>query len=314
MTNRIAPNGDLPQPSQAVLLSGLHKNYGAVNAVCGIDLCIGKGELVALLGPNGAGKTSTIDIMLGLSRPTLGTAQIFGMPPSNAIRLGLVSAVLQNGGLLKDLTVLETIQYASSLFATSKAPQEVMERAGLAGIANRMVGKCSGGEQQRLRFAMALLPDPTLLVLDEPTQGMDVEGRIDFWEAIRADARRGRTVIFATHYLQEADSYADRIVLMRHGRIVADGSTGSIKRLVSGQIVRAILPEADLSRIGKLPGVESVSINGTVLEIECGDSDGVARYLLNHTGAHNLEISSIGLEEAFLALTGDPSAIDGSNG
>jgi len=118
---------------------------------------------------------------------------------------------MQTGGLLKDLTVAETVQYTSKLFAVSRPVGEVMERAGISRIADRLVGRCSGGEQQRLRFAMALLPDPELLLLDEPTQGMDVEGRRDFWQAIRDDAAGGRTIIFATHYLEEADAYADRV-------------------------------------------------------------------------------------------------------
>ena len=151
------------------------------------------------------------------------------MHPRHAISRGLISAVMQTGGLLKDLTVGETVEYTASLFAQAKPVDEVLERAGITGIADRRVGKCSGGEQQRLRFAMALLPDPELLVLDEPTTGMDVEGRRGFWGAIRQDAEQGRTVLFATHYLEEADAYADRIILLRQGQIVADGTAAEIK-------------------------------------------------------------------------------------
>ena len=144
--------------------------------------------------------------------------------PAQAIAQGRIAAVLQTGGLLKDLTVAETVRLTASLFPTARPVDEVLDRAGIADIADRRVGSCSGGQQQRLRFALALLPDPDLLLLDEPTTGMDVEGRRDFWAAIRADAGRGRTVLFATHYLEEADEYADRIVLIRRGRIVADGT------------------------------------------------------------------------------------------
>src|ERR1035437_6093503 len=189
----------------AVDLRGVSKRFGAVEAVRGLDLAIRPGEVLAFLGPNGAGKTSTIDMMLGLSRPSSGTVQVFGMAPREAISKGLVSAVMQTGGLLKDLTVGETVQYTANLFSLSRPVGEVLERAGISHIADRSVGKCSGGEQQRLRFAMALVPDPELLILDEPTQGMDVEGRRDFWTAIRQDADRGRTILFATHYLEEAD-------------------------------------------------------------------------------------------------------------
>ena len=154
---------------------------------------------------------------------------------------GLVSAVLQTGGLLKDLTVRETVRLTASLYTSSRPVDEVLERAGITGIADRLVGKCSGGEQQRLRFALALLPDPALMALDEPTSGMDVEGRRDFWSAIRRDAEQGRTVLFATHYLEEADAYADRIILLRQGRVVADGTAAEVRNLSSGRSVRASL-------------------------------------------------------------------------
>src|SRR3954468_17715646 len=190
----------------AVDLDGVVKRFGAVTAVDGIDLRIRPGEVVALLGPNGAGKTTTVDMLLGLSRPTEGTVQVYGRPPHEAVALGLVSAVMQTGGLLKDYTVEETVKLSAVLFGRpSAAADEGWCRAGIADIGKRLVGKCSGGQQQRLRFAMALVHDPELLILDEPTTGMDVGGRHDFWTAIREDARGGRTVIFATHYLEEAD-------------------------------------------------------------------------------------------------------------
>src|SRR6185312_2029256 len=153
---------------------------------------------------------------------------------ADAIARGDVSAVMQNGGLLKDFTVGETVAFTASLHANPRPVAEVLARAGISAIADRRVAKCSGGEQQRLRFAMALLSDPRLLVLDEPTTGMDVEGRRAFWGAIREDAERGRTVMFATHYLDEADAYADRIVLVSHGQVVADGTASQVKALVSG--------------------------------------------------------------------------------
>src|SRR3954462_7675866 len=229
----------------AVALRGLTKRFGAVTAVDALDLTIEQGEIVAFLGPNGAGKTSTIDMVLGLSQPTTGSVEVLGLQPRQAIARGLVSAVMQTGGLLKDLTVRETVAYTASLFADTAGVDEVLATAGIEGIADRKVAKCSGGEQQRLRFAMALLSDPALLLLDEPTTGMDVEGRRAFWSAIRSDAERGRTVLFATHYLEEADQYADRIILISHGRIVADGTGSQLKALAAGRTVRATLPGAD---------------------------------------------------------------------
>lgn len=289
----------------AVDLRGVFKNFGAVEAVRGLDLAIRPGEVMAFLGPNGAGKTSTIDMILGLSRPSAGDVQVYGMEPHQAISKGLVSAVMQSGGLLKDLTVAETVQYIAGLFTVSRPVGEVLERAGITAIADRRVGKCSGGEQQRLRFAMALVPDPELLILDEPTQGMDVEGRREFWKAIREDAAKGRTIVFATHYLEEADAYAGRIVLLRKGRIVADGTAAQVKSLASGRTVRATLPGANAATLRGVPGADSVEVRGDTVLIHSGDADTVARHLLNETGAHDLEIIARGLEDAFIALTGE---------
>src|SRR3954451_21246811 len=301
------------QNTAAVRLTGVTKDFGDVHAVRGIDLEIEPGEMVAFLGPNGAGKTSTIDMVLGLSRPTTGDVEVLGMQPRQAIARGLVAAVMQTGGLLKDLTVRETVQYTASLFADTKPVDEVLENAGITGIADRRVAKCSGGEQQRLRFAMALLSDPALLLLDEPTTGMDVEGRRTFWSAIRRDAAQGRTVLFATHYLEEADQYADRIVLISQGRIVADGTGSQIRALTSGRTVRATLADADdtlVQRLTAIGGVEGIELRGDTVLLHAKDSDAVARYLLTETGARDVEITSHGLEDAFLSLTGPMGQTD----
>ena len=295
----------------AVRLTNLHKSFGEVTAVDGVDLTIRPGEVVALLGPNGAGKTTTIDMILGLSRPNSGDARVFGMSPRQAVDRGLVAAVMQTAGLLPDITVRETVELTASLFSHRTDAEEAMRRAGVTDFASRIVKKCSGGQQQRLRFAMALVSDPALLILDEPTTGMDVEGRRSFWEAIHADAEHGRTIIFATHYLEEADAFADRIVLMRHGRIIADGTAAEIRASVSGRSVRATLtcaPEqlhdalADLRAQGTVSDVE---ILGSALTLSSTDTDAVAALLLGEHLAKDLEITSRGLEEAFVALTSD---------
>ncbi|WP_422743228.1 ABC transporter ATP-binding protein [Micromonospora sp. WMMD754] len=287
----------------AVELAGLTKTFGPVTAVDGLSLRITPGEVVAFLGPNGAGKTTTVDMLLGLARPDAGAVRLFGGTPADAVRLGRVAAVMQTGGLLKDLTVTETVRMTAHFYGHTRPVTEVLERAGIAEIADRPVGRCSGGQQQRLRFALALLPDPDLMVLDEPTTGMDVEGRRDFWQAIRADARSGRTVLFATHYLDEADAYADRIVLVRQGRVVADGTTAEIKNLAAGRVVRATLAGADQAALAALPGVRSVEVRGDAILVHSEDSDVVARHLLTRTDARDLEITSRNLEDAFLALT-----------
>ena len=294
-----------PQGAPAIELVGLEKRFGQVHAVRGLDLTVEQGEIVAFLGPNGAGKTTTIDMMLGLSTPTSGSARVFGMEPRDAIGRGLVAAVMQTGGLLKDLTVRETVDLTASLFVQTRSVDECLERAGIADINDRKVQKCSGGQQQRLRFAMALVSDPALVVLDEPTTGMDVTGRRDFWSAIRQDAQRGRTVLFATHYLEEADQYADRIILVRKGQIVADGTGSQIKAMATGRTVRATMTGLSDRELASIPGVDSVEMQGDSVTLHSKDSDAVARYLFANTNARDVEITARGLEDAFIALTGD---------
>jgi ABC-2 type transport system ATP-binding protein len=302
-TMGLTPTADPGAALPALELRGVHKYFGQVPAVRGVDVTIRRGEVVAYLGPNGAGKTSTIDLVLGLSKPSSGQIRVCGCTPQQAVRRGLVSAVMQNGGLLKDLTVGETLRYIAGLFPTHRPIGDVVERSGLSSLQARLVGKCSGGEQQRLRFAMALLPDPQLLILDEPTQGMDVEGRRDFWAAIREDVAGGRTVLFATHYLEEADAYADRIVMLRAGEVMADGTPAEIKAMASGRTLRATLPGARAEGLARLPGVDDVEIRGESVIIRARDADAVARYLLNETAARDLEVTSHDLEQAFLTLT-----------
>ena len=304
------PVVDSPRPAFA--LDGVRKSFGDVVAVDDVSLAVQAGEVVALLGPNGAGKTTTIDMLLGLSDPAGGRVEVLGLPPRTAVARGLVSAVLQSGGLLKDFTVGETVELTASLFASARPVHEVLDRAGIGDLRDRRVGKCSGGQQQRLRFAMALLPDPELIILDEPTTGMDVAGRRDFWSAIRQDAAHGRTVVFATHYLEEADAYADRIVLMSKGNVVADGSAAAIKEMASGRTVRASWPGANVDWLRALPGVESVDQRGDSVLVRAADSDLVARSLLTSTDAHDLEITAHNLEDAFVALTSQPGTEESS--
>ncbi|TCN49200.1 ABC-2 type transport system ATP-binding protein [Rhodococcus sp. SMB37] len=283
-----------------------------VRAVDHLDLTVQRGEVVALLGPNGAGKTTTLDMVLGFTEPTAGVVSVFGKPPRHAIAAGQVSAVLQTGGLLRDLTVRETVQMIASTFPEHRDVDEVLERAGVTALAGRMVSKCSGGEQQRLRFALALLPDPDLIVLDEPTAGMDVGARRDFWSTMHAEADAGRTVVFATHYLEEADSFADRIVMIADGRVVADGPTSEIRAFAAGRIVAADIghghEDTVRAALASRPGVADISVMGNRIEIRATDSDEVARTLLVDLGATNLEITGGSLETAFLTLTEKVSA------
>ena len=272
----------------------------------GIDLSIEAGETVALLGPNGAGKSTTIDMILGLAEPDGGSVSVLGGSPSGAIDAGQVGAMLQTGALIRDLSVEELIAMVASLYPAPLDVQETLRATGLEDVASQRTQKLSGGQTQRVRFAVALVSNPKLLVLDEPTVAMDVEGRRSFWTTMRAEAAQGRTILFATHYLEEADAYADRAILMAHGKVVADGPTNEIKAMVGSRTIRATLPGADLDALGRLPGVSGVERRGEAVVLACADSDEAIRALLSeYPQARDIEIAAAGLEEAFLQLTGD---------
>jgi ABC-2 type transport system ATP-binding protein len=289
-----------------IVLSRLSKSYGEVRAVRSVDLMIAPGETVALLGPNGAGKSTTIDMVLGLTRPDSGRIDLFGMPPAEAVAAGIVGGMLQTGSLPAYLRVRELITVVASLYPRPLQVDEALQAAGIAELAGRPASKLSGGQTQRVRFAIALVANPDLLVLDEPTAALDVEGRRDFWASMRAVAASGKTVIFATHYLEEADAYADRIVLLARGRIVADGAATEIKARAGGRIIRATLPGADVAQLAALPGVISADRRGDAVVLSCADSEAALRGLLDRfPAARDIEVHGAGLQEAFLALTGD---------
>jgi ABC-2 type transport system ATP-binding protein len=297
--------------STGIRVTGLRKSYGRTVAVDGIDLRVTPGEVVALLGPNGAGKSTTIDMLLGLTRPDAGSVSLFGMAPRDACAAGRVGAMLQSGGLVDDLTVAEMITLMRSLYPRPLPATDILERARVTELADRRAGKLSGGQKQRVRFALALVGDPDLLVLDEPTAAMDVEARHAFWASMRQWTAAGRTVLFATHYLEEADAFADRIVLLRHGRVIADGATTEVKALVGGRAIRATLPDADLAALRALPGVAAVDARGDAVTLTCPDSDAALRALLaGWPAARDIEVTGAGLEAAFLTLTGDGTASD----
>jgi ABC-2 type transport system ATP-binding protein len=247
--------------------------------------------------------------------PDAGTATVFGRPPQEAVRAGLVGAMLQTGAVIRDLTVRELVTMMAALYPNPLPVDEALRHAGLLDVAERRTEKLSGGQTQRVRFAVALVTNPDLLVLDEPTVGMDVESRQQFWSTVRAFAAEGNTVLFATHYLDEADMYADRVVLMRQGRVVADGTAAEIKALATGRTVRATLPGATEAVLLAVPGAETVEVRGDTVLVHGRDSDAVARFLLTRTDARDVTITSRNLEDAFLALTGDAAgSADDSQG
>jgi ABC-2 type transport system ATP-binding protein len=292
-----------------VELRGVAKSFrapgGVVHAVRGVDVAIAPGEVVALLGPNGAGKSTSIDMLLGLTRPDRGEVSVLGRPPREAVDAGLVGAMLQTGALMRNVLVRELVLMMGSLYPRSMRVEQVLDLAGIADIADRRTEKLSGGQAQRVRLACALVGDPELLVLDEPTVGMDVESRREFWASMRAFAARGKTVLFATHYLEEADAHADRVVLIARGQVVADGAPTEIRARVGGRTIRATLPDADPAALAALPGVVAVERRGEAAVLSCSDSDSAIRALLAmHPDARDIEIASAGLEDAFLELTG----------
>jgi ABC-2 type transport system ATP-binding protein len=294
----------MPSEPSAVCLTAVHKRFGDLIAVHDLDLTIEPGETVALLGPNGAGKTTTINMMLGLVAPDRGTARLFGGAPAGAIETGRVGTVLQDAMFLPSATVRDFVELARALYPKRSTLDEILALAGLTDRAGARLDRISGGEAKRARFAFALAGDPDLLVLDEPTAAMDVAGRQAFWAAMHRYADRGRTVLFATHYLEEADDFADRVVVVAGGRIVADGPTAQIRALATGRTVAFDLAGATADGLDRLPAARSIKVRGDRVRIESTDADATVIALVRSGRAFaNLEVSSAGLEAAFLALT-----------
>lgn len=293
-----------PEAGPGIVLSGLAKSYGAVRAVRDVDLVIAPGETVALLGPNGAGKTTTIDMMIGLTKPDSGTVSIFGSPPAAARQAGWVGAMLQTGSPLDHLRVREIVTLMASYYPHPLPVDDVLQMTGATEFARRWTSKLSGGQAQRVRFAAALVGNPDLLLLDEPTASIDVAGRRDFWQAMRGVTAQGKTVVFATHYLEEADAYADRIVLMSGGQIVADGPATEIKAQAGSRTIRATLPGVDVGALAALPGVRSAQRHGDAVVLSCSDADvALSALLRTFPTARDIEVTGGSLEEAFLELT-----------
>ncbi len=291
------------RPAAAVAFSGVTRSYGAVRAVDGLELTIAPGETVALLGRNGAGKSTTVNMLLGLLPPSGGEVRLFGDAPETAVRAGRVGAMLQDGKPLPRVTVRELVQFVAATYPDPMDVGEALELAGLGELAGRRVDRLSGGQAQRVRFAVALAGDPELLVLDEPTAALDVEARRAFWSSLRGFARRGRTVLFSTHYLEEADEHADRIVVLDRGRVAADGSGTEIKRRAGSATVCLDLAGAATGPLAGLPGVCAVEVHGDRARLRTTDSDATVRALAGLDLIRGLEVAPASLEDAFLTLT-----------
>ncbi|GAA0670140.1 ABC transporter ATP-binding protein [Kitasatospora atroaurantiaca] len=309
MSTRVSEGGEV------AAFRNVSKSYGRVKAVNGLDLVLRPGETVALLGPNGAGKSSSLDLLLGLREPDRGSVSLFGGAPRAAIEAGRVGAMLQSGGLMGDVKVRELVKFACAIHPRGHRVEEVLRNAGITEIADRKVDKLSGGQEQRVRFALAIAGANDLIVLDEPTTGMDVSVRRQFWATMRAQADAGRTVLFATHYLEEADSIADRVLVLHKGRLIADGTSAEIKAKAGARRITFELHASDglfeEAALRALPGTVSLDVTGhadgvRTVRIRSTDADaGVAGLYKAGLYPRGLEVTSLGLEQAFLTITGE---------
>ncbi|MEU5990253.1 ABC transporter ATP-binding protein [Spirillospora sp. NPDC047418] len=298
----------------AVVFTGAVKDYGTVRAVDGLGLRLDRGTSVALLGPNGAGKSTTIAMLLGLVPPDAGTVRVLGTTPQRAVRDGRVGAMPQSGRLIGGVTVRELLGFVLRSYAAKARGRavpplaETMEIAHITDLAGRRADRLSGGQAQRVRFAIAVAGAPELLVLDEPTTGLDIEARRELWASVRSYAELGRTILFSTHYLEEADDYADRIVVIDRGRVIADGTSEAIKRRVPGRTVGFDL-DGPMTVLDGLPGVVGSEVRGGRVRLHTTDSDATVLALAEAGMVRNLEVAGAGLEEAFLALTERKEAV-----
>jgi ABC-2 type transport system ATP-binding protein len=294
----------MPGPNHAVAtLERVSKTYGNITALANIDLSISQGRVLGLLGPNGAGKTTLVRLLLGMMRPSSGAISVFGSDPriaSTRVRMG---AMLQVAKVPETLRVREHIALFSSYYPRPLPIAETLGIAGLESVASRLFGELSGGQKQRVLFALALCGDPDLLLLDEPTVGLDVEARRAMWDQIRDLASRGKTIVLTTHYLEEADLLSDEIVVINRGSIISQGSPLEIKASVGGKRIRCVtrLCVADVQHI---PGVVRATQDRDVLEVRASNPDDVIRELLaRDPSLHSIEVAGTSLDDAFLALT-----------
>jgi ABC-2 type transport system ATP-binding protein len=290
----------------AAELSQATKRYGRTVALDAVDLAIPGGQILALLGPNGAGKTTAISLMLGLRRPTAGQARLFGLDPRDRRARSRCGAMLQDTQLPAQLRVRELIDLFRSYYPSPLPTADVLEIAGLTERAGALVGGLSGGQKQRLQFGLAVCGGPDLLFLDEPTVGMDVEARRAFWERMRSFAAAGRTILLTTHYLEEADALAERIVLIQRGRIVADAPPAAIKARVGDKRVSFVAEPLGPEAFADLPVQELRLADGRV-RFTSPEPERVLRELFARGAVlRDLEVVGVALEDAILALAAGP--------
>jgi ABC-2 type transport system ATP-binding protein len=306
----VAPAG-VPTPSRpdpaALSFRNVTHRYGDRVALDRLDLDVPQGEVLALLGPNGAGKSTTISALLGLVRPQEGRVEVLGCDPRQAVSAGRVGAMLQSGsgiGLPPGVRVDEALRLVRRLYSRPAPRDQIVERANIGSLLQRRTDRLSGGQAQRVRFAIAISGNPDVVFLDEPTSAMDVESRQSFWRMMRAFGDEGRTVLFATHHLTEADEIADRVVVLNHGKVVADGPGATLKAAVATRHVRFVTDQPDTAQLSDLDGVTEVGVCGTGVSIDSMDADATIRDLVvRGIPFRDLEVTGAGLEQAFVALT-----------
>jgi ABC-2 type transport system ATP-binding protein len=287
-------------------LDNVYKSFAGKTAVDGLDLEVSRGELIALLGPNGAGKTTAISMLLGLQKPDAGTVRLFGRSPSEIEARRGIGVMLQEEALPGELRVRELIDFVAAYYPDPYTTEEVLKLTGTTALGGRMYGKLSGGQKRLVQFALAICGRPKLLFLDEPTTGLDIDARETLWKIIRGFVARGTAVILTTHYLEEAEALADRIVVLTAGRVVASGTLEHIRSFASRKRI-SCKTALDLEQIKTWPGV----VDGTVdaegrlnLTVEEADAEGIAgRLLTSQPPARELEINRAGLNEAFRKIT-----------
>jgi ABC-2 type transport system ATP-binding protein len=289
-----------------VSFENVSKNYGSLRAVDGLSLDLRPGETVALLGPNGAGKSTSLDMLLALRKPTSGQIRMFGSDPYHAVKSGRVGAMLQSGGLMPEVTVLELVTLVTNLHPRPEPVELTLKRAGIAQFADQRVDRLSGGQTQRVRFALAICGKSELIVLDEPTTAMDVETRRLFWASMKEEVAQGRTLLFATHYLEEADQAADRILVINRGRLLADGTPADIKARAGARRLSFRLDHPDEQFLLGLPALVNVEVRHDLVQIQSSDSDATL-YAVLDAGyrPYEIEVTGLGLEQAFLAITAE---------
>jgi len=288
----------------AVELDNVTKNYGNLQALKGVSLAVEPGEVVAILGPNGAGKSTSIALMLGMRRPSSGSVALFGENPRLAYHRKRIGVMLQESGIPETLKVRELVELFGRFHDNPMLTQEAIKMAGLEDKANARLGRLSGGQKQRVYFALALVGNPDVLFLDEPTTGLDVESRRNFWDQINKQVAWGKTIILTTHNLEEADALARRIIVINQGQIIADGTPDEIKSNVCGTHVRFRAPNITIEDLHTLSGVQTTKLMGNKFEIYTKEPEVLLATLFKQ-GAElsDLEVVGAGLEEAFLALT-----------